>query len=218
MITKEQNDKLIAAANERMRSLYHVRDACKVCKMCDLGWQKATKQNQGEYDPHVFSNFDPGINLPRFMIVGQNPGWDEVTKGQPFVGLSGGNFEKALEQTYFQRSDFYITNVVKCWTLGNTVPTSEQISRCEPFLRIELAIVKPILVVTFGAVAFNLLCSEYEFKDCVSKIITSDKFGVKVFSTYHPSPRNLMVTERKDTFYKDIRMLGRIMSRYLMPF
>ena len=213
----EKLNELESAAAKRKQMLPHLGEACISCKMCPLGWSDATKDGYKK-DPHVFADYD-FLGWQRFMIVGQNPGWNEVKEGVPFVGQSGKNFENALTLgTPWSRSDFYITNAVKCFTTGNRQPNPKEVDRCEPFLRMEIEIIRPVFVVALGATAFNMLCPDLKFGDCVGKISDSSKFDIKVFTTYHPSPRNMAVADRKSKFYKDIRMLGKIMSRYLTPF
>jgi len=205
------------AANERYKMLAHLKDACAECKMCELGWRKATR-GAYNYNPHVFSNYTPMSPTAKFMIVGQNPGWNEVKEGMPFIGAAGKNFDDALlKNTRWTRGDFYITNSIKCFTKDNKPPSHQNLNRCEPFLRMEISIIKPKLVITFGSVAFGILCG-CKFSDNIGKIVDSDKFGVKVFTTYHPSPLNLANPQRKKKFYQDIRTIGKIMDHYLSPF
>ena len=202
--------------SDRLNMLAPLKEVCKVCRMCELGWSKAIKNGES-LDPHVFSNYDSTC-VPRFMIVGQNPGWNEVKKGTPFIGDSGDNFDKALLlNTRWRREDFYITNCIKCFTEGNRPPTPKQLAKCEPFLKIEIEIIKPIMVIAFGAAAFGAMC-EGGFSDRIGKITVSNKFGVKVFTTYHPSPLNLADPARKKVFFENIVMIGKIMNKLLSPF
>lgn len=203
--------------SDRFGMLPHLAQACMRCGMCGLGWRQVD-HGTGKLDPHVFSNYKPIFTPQRFMIVGQNPGLNEVVRGEPFVGAAGENFNKALLQTMWRRDNFYITNAVKCHTEGNRVPTAQQMEACEPFLRMEMAIVKPILVVALGSVAHNILCPDVAFSDAIGRVNTSHKFDVKIFTTYHPSPLNLADRQRRIQFHKDIRLLGRVMDKYLTPF
>lgn len=194
----------------------HLVEACSKCRMCNLGWSKASKHGIKK-DPHVFSNYSHFIKPPRFMIIGQNPGWNEVKQGIPFVGDAGKNFDDALLSTPWSRDDFYITNIVKCFSKGNKKPSIRSVNRCEPFLKMEIAIIKPILVIAFGSVSFSALC-DGKFSNNIGRITNSTKFDVKVFTTYHPSPLNLTNKSREKQFRHDIMMLGKIMVKYLSPF
>lgn len=207
---------LLEAARKRYEMMPHLKLACTNCKMCELGWRSATRGND-VHDPHVFSNYDPIVDPAQFMIVGQNPGWNELKAQTPFVGLAGKNFDTELDKTFWKRSDFYISNAVKCYTEGNKPPQQRNLAACEPFLRMEIAIIKPRLVVAFGAVAFSVLC-DTKFSDNIGKITTSEKFGVKVFTTYHPSPLNLQDVAKKKQFAHDVAMIAKMLNYYLTPF
>lgn len=204
---------LIKAAHTRYAMLPHLESACKSCRMCGLGWSRA----RGERDPHVFADYSLS-DFYKFMIVGQNPGWDEVCKGLPFVGQAGKNFNKQVEKSFWNRSNFYITNCVKCFTPDNRQPNDDEIEKCSPYLKMEIEIIKPVLVVSLGACAFKSLCPNQVFGECIGGIVKSDKYGVKVFPTYHPSPRNLSSNERHNQFVKDIAKISKIMNHYLAPF
>jgi uracil-DNA glycosylase family 4 len=140
-----------------------------------------------------------------------------VRLGQPFVGQSGDNFDAALFKTTWRRSDFYITNICKCFTDNNRSPSTGHIEKCQVWLKIEIATIKPKLVIAFGSVAFNALC-DAKFSESIGKITASEKFGVKVFTTYHPSPLNLADNRRHKKFEHDVHTIGRIMAYYLTPF
>ncbi len=187
--------------------LQQVQRACSFCSMCELGLQTATKGNI-EYDPHVFSNLNP----KRVIIVGQGPGWEEVKLGTPFVGPSGDNFNQELAKHGLSRNDFYITNSIKCWVKDNAKPTIKQRERCLPFLEMELNCIKPHLVVTLGASAWESMCPDVPFGEGISRqMVKSSKFGVHVFAVYHPSPRNLIA--RRPEFESQIKLLCALIKR-----
>lgn len=206
---------------DKFKMLNDLSSACQSCGMCELGWAKA-KQGGSEHDPHVFGELDRMGNLPKIMIIGQNPGWNEVCEGRPFVGAAGKTFEKALD-TYggkycITRNSFYITNAVKCFTKDNAMPTAEHISRCEPFLRMEIQTIKPKFIVTLGAVSFGLMCPDAAYQGALGKFTLSEKFGVKVFAVYHPSPRNLSDRSRLEKFNHDMKLLCELIGRLESPF
>jgi DNA polymerase len=174
--------------------------------MCELG-RKDAEKNGICRDPHVFSNMSP----TRFMVVGQNPGWDELREREPFVGAAGRNFNNEIAKNGHSRSDFYITNTVKCWTRGNSKPRGCHISACEPFLRMEVNLLKPDIIVALGAVAFQTLCPNDVFSECLRKI-TISTYG-KVYAIYHPSPMNINNQERRVKFNSQIGLLCAAMDR-----
>jgi hypothetical protein len=83
----------------KLRMLIPLASTCMGCSMCELGLKVATRGKLG-LDPHLLSNMNP----QRFMVVGQNPGWNELRKREPFVGDSGENFdfEKGLRDAVEQ--------------------------------------------------------------------------------------------------------------------
>jgi uracil-DNA glycosylase family 4 len=192
---------------ERSNMLVPLCTACKLCRMCNLGWRKTLEGNS--CDPHVFSN----MNISRYVVVGQNPGMNEMKRGEPFVGASGMNFNDELQVNGHSRDEFYITNTVKCYTAGNQKPTRECINQCGAYLKLEFASLRPKLVVSLGAVAFERLCPGMKFSEYCGKIANSIEYGVKVFVVYHPSPMNLAVPARKKEFKHQIKLLCSLIDR-----
>ena len=196
--------------DHREQFLLQLSRACRLCRNCELGTREAERQLSGAViarDPHVFSNQADS----RFMIVGQNPGWDELAAGEPFVGAAGKNFEKAIRQHGLTRKDFYITNNVKCFTTGNARPSVRHQQACSPWLRLEIAAVRPVLVTTLGGSAFDVFCPELRFGDYVGRVVDSKEFGVKVFAAYHPSPLN---SANLEEFGRQMGLLCRTVIRY----
>ena len=193
-------------ADRMVRMLRPMSRCCSACSMCELGRKLANDGHQHtklEFDPHVFSNMNPS----RWVVIGQNPGVTECLKGEPFIGKSGEAFDREIEKNNISRSTFYISNAVKCHTENNKKPSVDHMDRCRPFLQMELFLLRPRLVITLGAVAFSALCPDMPYTENLGKIITSKRFGVKIFPIYHPSPLNLSVPERLKKFKKDIEML-----------
>jgi uracil-DNA glycosylase family 4 len=187
------------------RMLRGMHTLVNTCSMCSLG-KKLCSDRDSIFDPHVFSNMKPS----RWMVIGQNPGFNEVLQHEPFVGDAGKAFANELKKYGLWRSDFYITNAVKCYTIQNAKPDRESMSACESILRLEIQLLKPHFVVALGSVAFESLCPDLDFTPNLGKIVESTKFGIKVFPVYHPSPRNLNNSERKEKFIKDVRILSKL--------
>jgi uracil-DNA glycosylase family 4 len=199
--------------DRKLRMLRQVQKTCMACTMCPLGRKMAVRDDQ-TLDPHVFSNLNP----QPFMVIGQNPGWTEVQQGQPFVGDAGGNFDREVARNGLSRDDFYIGNTVRCFTPKNSRPEYLHISRCRPFLEIEINIIRPLLVVALGGVAFEQLCPHeiargVKFSDALKKITHSRQYEVPVFAVYHPSPLNLEDPERAAAFKDQMRVLCQLVKR-----
>lgn len=168
----------ISDEERKLRMLRGISNACMACSMCELGLH-LVDENSYLRDPHVFSN----MNVSRFMVVGQNPGWDELRTGEPFTGTAGGIFNQEITKYGLYRDDFYICNVVRCRTKEVSDLTLEQ---CQPFLQMEINLLKPKIIITIGAVAFSQLCPEAIFEESLKKLIPS-RYGIKVFPIHHPS-------------------------------
>lgn len=196
-----------APYDRKLRMLEQVSASCTACSMCELGLKPAEKNNELR-DPHVFSNLNP----TRFMVVGQNPGWNEVKKRTPFIGAAGNNFDKAIEKHDLFRDDFYICNTVRCFTAGNSKPTLKHKRRCEPFLQIEINLIKPLLVITLGEVAFSQFCPDATYNESLKGITKSERYNVPVFAIYHPSPLNFRDSARKEAFEDQIKTMCKLIK------
>ena len=215
MISGEQQSELTALA-ERWAMMPSLGQSCLICRMCGLGCNMARNSIE-EHDPHIFSNYHPLGPYQQFMVINYNPGWEEIRAKEPLAGGAGENFDKALRRTMWERRDFYITNIIKCFSPRNIPPTDAQIRCCEPFLRMELAVVKPVLVIALGNAVLKNLCPGADFDGSVGRIINSDRFGVKVYAVRHPSPLDLTTKLRIDQFRRHIELLGQLMNRILLP-
>jgi len=175
--------------------------------MCSLG-KKMLEEKNKTFDPHVFSNMQTDA---RYMVVGQNPGFDECQVGLPFIGAAGENFDKTLAKNGLKREDFYVTNCTKCHTLANKAPDHQYRKTCSKILYLEIAVMRPRLIVTLGAQAFDFFCSDKKISDHLGDIVMSD-LG-PIFPIYHPSPRNWNLKERRDKIEANIKLLSRLIKK-----
>ena len=100
-----------------------------------------------------------GVGAPdaRLMFVGEGPGANEDRLGEPFVGRAGELLDKIIAATGARRQDVYIANIVKCRPPGNRDPEPEEVAQCEPFLKEQIRIIRPDVIVALGRVAANTL-------------------------------------------------------------
>ncbi len=194
------------AFQRKQRMLLPLARTCTACSMCDLGL-KPVERNGVSRDPHVFSNCHP----TRFMVVGQGPGFNEVVKREPFVGEAGETFNAEITKHGLTRKDFYISNAIKCFIQNNLRPTAKQLERCRPFLEIEISLIKPLLVIALGAVAFEQLCPGQSFADSFRKVVKS-RYDVPVIPAYHPSPLNLKEASRQAAFVDQIKLIASLIK------
>jgi uracil-DNA glycosylase family 4 len=120
------------------------------------------------------------------MFIGEGPGQEEDRLGRPFVGRSGELLTRMIHAIGFERSDCYIANVVKCRPPGNRNPAPEEAAACLPYLRQQVALVRPRVIVLLGKIACLYTLREEIF-------ITRDhgrwfeRKGVHMMPTFHPS-------------------------------
>jgi uracil-DNA glycosylase family 4 len=101
--------------------------------------------------------FGTGTADARLMFVGEAPGRDEDLAGEPFVGRAGQLLTSLIEEIGLSRSDVYIANVLKCRPPGNRDPRPAEIDACKGYLRTQIDLVDPEVVMTLGNFATKLL-------------------------------------------------------------
>jgi uracil-DNA glycosylase family 4 len=118
--------------------------------------------------------------------VGEGPGADEDQQGEPFVGRAGQLLTKMIEAMGFARSDVYIANVVKCRPPGNRDPEPDEIEACEPFLKSQIAAIRPRVIVALGRFAVQTLLHD---ATPISRLRGKwrEYEGVKLMPTFHPA-------------------------------
>jgi DNA polymerase len=131
----------------------------------------------------VFGTGNPGATL---MIIGEAPGADEDAQGEPFVGRAGQLLNKILEAINFKREDVYICNILKCRPPGNRKPLAEEVDLCIPYLRKQIALVKPKLILALGLTAAeNLLATTESLSRLRGRVFQYE--GTPLMVTYHPA-------------------------------
>ncbi len=124
--------------DERKAALEAIANEVRDCTRCRLHEGRA-RAVPGEGDPDT-----------EVVFVGEGPGFNEDREGRPFVGRAGGLLVRLLGTIGWTRDDVFITNVVKCRPPENRDPTPDEIAACGPFLRRQLEILDPAVVVTLG--------------------------------------------------------------------
>jgi len=125
-----------------------------------LAEQAATCTACGLAETRTNVVFGDGSVRAQVMFVGEGPGRNEDLQGLPFVGAAGQLLNRLLSEIGLQRSDTYITNVVKCRPPGNRDPRPDEITACKDFLSGQIRLIDPVVVVTLGNFATKLLLRE----------------------------------------------------------
>lgn len=173
---------------EKMEELEDAIRNCSRCKLC---------KNRTNI---VFGIGNENANI---MFIGEGPGADEDKQGIPFVGKAGQLMNKAFDALGINREDVYIANIVKCRPPNNRDPEPDEIQGCMNYLRNQVIIVKPKIIVLLGRIALqNILGKEY--KITASRGIWVEKKGILYMPTWHPAALLRDETKKID-FINDLK-------------
>ena len=167
---------------------------------------------------YVFGDGDPAA---RVALVVEAPGEQETLLGKPFVGRAGRNLDAFLAGTGLRRADLYITNAVKFRPVrtapngrtGNRPPTREEAALFLPWLKKELALVSPALIVTLGNVPLQAVTdSRLTIGEAHGKLMAAGETGRPLFALYHPA--SLIYNRSLAPVYEqDVRALAEILRK-----
>lgn len=145
--------------------------ACGKCRLCG-GRQNAVP---GEGNPDA-----------DLMFIGEGPGHDEDVQGRPFVGRSGELLTRMIAAIGLTREQVYICNIVKCRPPQNRTPEPDEAEACLPYLRAQVALVRPKVIVLLGRTACRYTLNE-EISVTRDHGRWYERKGVYFMPTYHPS-------------------------------
>ncbi len=194
-------------AKDRLAQLAEIERDIENLKSSPL--YKYRKENKfhaviGEGDPHA-----------KIMFIGEAPGRQEALKGRPFVGAAGKVLDGLLESIGLDRQDVYITNIVKDRPPENRDPQRDEIALYSPFLRRQIEIIKPKVIVTLGRFAMAFILEEFHSPQKDGKIselhgqpipIKAPYGPVTVIPLFHPAVV-LYRREQKEILKEDFRVL-----------
>jgi uracil-DNA glycosylase len=215
---RRRSDSRAARAAERVppeATLAEVRRAASTCRACDL-WKGATQTVFGE-----------GSSKAVIVLVGEQPGDQEDRIGRPFVGPAGKLLDQALAEARIERSEVYVTNVVKHFKWApaergkrriHKKPRYSEIQACRPWLDAELERVKPEVLVCLGASAAHaLLGKDFRVSRQRGQLIPSS-LAPHVIATVHPS--SILRAQDDDSrrsqleaFIRDLKQVARAVKR-----
>ena len=194
-------------------TLEKLREAAAGCRGCDL-YLHATQTVFGE-----------GSAPADLILVGEQPGDQEDRSGRPFVGPAGRLLDQALEAAGVDRSKVYVTNAVKHFRFVRNElikrrlhkkPSAAQVRACNPWLREELKLLQPKLVVALGSTAAQaLLGTTFKVTRHRGEVVASDWAG-PVLATVHPSsilraPEEYRADARRE-FFEDVAKAARYLE------
>ncbi|MBE6714221.1 MAG: uracil-DNA glycosylase [Ruminococcaceae bacterium] len=175
-----------------------LEDACLACEKCPL-CKTRTKVVIG------IGNRNADI-----MFVGEAPGADEDKQGIPFVGAAGKHLDKFLASLGINRDDVYIANILKCRPPQNRDPLPEEQDVCIAYLREQVKLIKPKIIVCLGRIAaMRLIDPEFRITKMHGKIYKRGAFYIS--AVYHPSAL-LRDPSKNEDMYKDLKAIKKLLK------
>jgi uracil-DNA glycosylase family protein len=213
-MAKRRNDSVTAAdflpSRLSLRSLRTAADGCKGC---------------GLYVPATQTVFGEGPARSPIVFVGEQPGDQEDRQGRPFVGPAGKIFDQALELAGIARKEVYVTNAVKHFSFEprgkarlHKRPKPGEVRACAPWLRAELDVIEPRVLVLLGATAAqSVFGAQFRITRERGKILSSE-IAEKVLATLHPSailraPDSAARKQAFDTLVADLKIAAKAAAR-----
>ena len=192
------------------KSLRVLAQEAKDCKNCDL-WRNATQTVFGEGGSHA-----------QIMLVGEQPGDQEDLQGKPFVGPAGKLLDASLAEAGIDRKKVYVTNAVKHFKWEprgkrriHKKPNAREIAACRAWLDVEIAALKPKIIVCLGATAAQaLLGSNFRVTESRGEFVDSE-LAPYVMATVHPSsilraPDENTRHEEEKKFIRDLKRIAKV--------
>lgn len=163
-----------ATQKAEIETLEQLEQALHGCDRCSLSRERKSL---------VFGVGNPQADL---VLVGEAPGREEDIKGYPFVGEAGRLLDKILFSMQRSRDDVYICNVIKCRPPRNRDPEPGEIATCEPFLKKQLELIRPRLIIALGRFATQTLL---QTREPISRLRGHWKEyeGIPLMPTFHPA-------------------------------
>lgn len=186
--------------DERRAALDEIANEVRGCTACRLH-EGRIQAVPGEGDPDT-----------EVVFVGEGPGFNEDREGRPFVGRAGGLLVRLLGSVGWQRDDVFITNVVKCRPPDNRDPQPDEIAACAPYLRRQLAVLDPAVVVTLGRYSMGTFMPGARIGQVHGTFDAADpETGARAalaFAMYHPAAALRSPAVEKDSFEDMARVPG----------
>jgi DNA polymerase len=178
---------------EKIPTLEEIRQEMGRCRRCKL------------YPGAKNLVFGEGSASARLMFIGEAPGAEEDLQGRPFVGAAGQVLNNMLSKLGLEREKVYITNVVKSRPPGNRDPEPDEIAACLPYLKQQIAAIRPRVIVTLGKIATQALLGT---KEPITKIRGRwQRYDhIRVMPTFHPAYLHRFPQERKKT-WEDMQLV-----------
>lgn len=166
-------------------------EKCKSCIKCGLG---KTRTN---------IVIERGSRTAPLMLIGEGPGEQEDRQGKPFVGAAGQLLDLLLSALAFGEDEYYICNIVKCRPPANRIPTDDEAESCLPWLRNQVALVRPQIIVCLGSTALKYVVDK-NARITQARGQWIDRKGFWIMPTFHPAAL-LRDAAKKALLFEDMK-------------
>lgn len=183
-------------------SFEELRDRALVCTACRLS---ETRNNV------VFGVGDPSARL---MLVGEAPGKNEDLQGEPFVGAAGKLLDELLAGIGMEREQVYIANVLKCRPPGNRDPKEDEIDSCKGYLREQIRMIHPEVVMTLGNFATKLLLPTQMGITRMRGQRFNWWLGANLIPTFHPAAALRGRPQVKEQMEEDFALVAEVLAEH----
>ena len=189
-------------SDERKRALDQIAAEVSVCRLCPLHAGRTNAvPGEGHADTEV-------------VFVGEGPGFNEDQQGRPFVGAAGGLLNELLKAIGWKREEVFITNVVKCRPPQNRDPEPSEIAACAPYLRRQLEVLDPAVVVTLGRHSLQTFMPGARIGGVHGTVHPVDPqtgaANAQTYAMYHPAAA-LRASNLKQTMLEDMSGLPQVL-------
>lgn len=173
-------------------------------------------------DGHACGACKPGMPIvfgigpapAELMLIGEGPGIDDVPSGEPFQGQAGGLLTRMLAAINVGWGECYICNVIKCVPPGERNFAAEEIEDCRQFLLRQILVVKPRVIIAFGALAAQTLLREKKtisnLRGQIFKLRLNER-AISVVPTFNPAYL-LRVAEKKREAWEDLKLVRELLT------
>ena len=166
-----------------------LKEICLSCEKCELCKGRRNV---------VFGVGNPKAKI---MFVGEGPGEQEDLKGEPFVGPAGKLLDDMLSIIDLSRQEnIYIANIVKCRPPRNREPLPDEAAACMPYLRCQVGMIKPKIIVLLGATAAKYILGDH-IRITRDRGVWVEKKGVYFMPTYHPAALLRDESKKRDAWH-----------------
>ncbi len=183
---------------EKLQKLEKIKSSCLSCRACSL------------YETRTNIVFGRGSADADILFIGEAPGEKEDLSGEPFVGAAGKLLDKVLVEVGLNEESYYIANILKCRPPKNRDPKPEEEDACIGFLREQLSVIRPKIIVCLGRISAKRVIKE-DFKITEEHGKFFKKGDFLITAVFHPAAI-LRDPRRKDQFTEDFQKISSLIK------